>query len=70
MPLAGGEVRQVTTFPGMHDVTMSHSRQLFVDVCSSAVEAFRVDVCDVHDGASVLEVPLPLLAQFGNPSRV
>ncbi len=51
VPLAGGEIRQITTEPGTHAVTMDHACQRFVDVYSALDTPPSVTLRSVADGA-------------------
>ncbi len=53
VPIAGGDIEQITKEPGMHNVIIDHKRQLFVDQYSSSTLPFRVNVCSLTDGAVV-----------------
>jgi len=54
--LEGGEIRQVTTEGGMHNVIIDHRRSLFVDQFSSAKHPFRVNICALADGSVVRQL--------------
>lgn len=56
VPLEGGEIKQVTTESGMHNVIIDHRRQLFVDQFSSSKHPFRVNICSLADGSVVRQL--------------
>jgi hypothetical protein len=56
VPLAGGEVKQITTEPGMHNVIIDHRRKTFVDQFSSASLPFRVHICSLADGSVIRDM--------------
>ena len=51
VPLAGGDVLQITKEGGMHNVIVDHKREQFVDQYSSVQHPFRVNVCSLADGS-------------------
>jgi len=56
VPLAGGEVRQLTQVPGMHGVVVDTKSGRFVDVRHSAQEPMRVELCNLKDGSILREI--------------
>ena len=56
VPLAGGEIVQITQAGGIHNVMIDHRRKLFVDQFSSTTMPFRVNVCSLADGSVVRSI--------------
>ena len=59
VPLAGGELRQITTEPGTHGVTLDHACQCFVDVHSALDTPPGVTLRSVGDGAVLHTIMRP-----------
>jgi dipeptidyl-peptidase-4 len=51
--LDGGEVRRITTAPGMHSVVMDHGKKRFVDVVSSLQTPPRTTLRSAEDGTEL-----------------
>jgi dipeptidyl-peptidase-4 len=56
VPLAGGEIRQLTREPGMHSVQLNTKRGLFADVRHSSDEPLRVELRSLSNGSLRREV--------------
>jgi dipeptidyl-peptidase-4 len=67
VPLAGGQVRRITTQPGMHGVTLDHACERFVDVHHSLTQPPTVTLRRLADDALVQPIFTPedpRLAEF------
>lgn len=59
VPLAGGEIRRVTTQPGMHSATLDHRGELFVDVHHSLTQPPIVTLRRLADDSLVQPIFTP-----------
>jgi dipeptidyl-peptidase-4 len=59
VPLEGGEIRQITTEPGTHSITMDHACQRFVDVHSALDTPPSVTLRSVEDGSILQTIHVP-----------
>jgi dipeptidyl-peptidase-4 len=69
--LGGGEPRRLTHEPGMHAVTLDHTRRRFVDVHSAPETPPTVTLRDLADGAplrTIYDTPDPRVAALGLPA--
>lgn len=70
VPLAGGEITQLTKEPGMHGVVIDRAKRRFVDIHSSAAHPGTLTVRSLDDGAEIAAIPVetdPRLATLDLP---
>ncbi|MCY0987857.1 DPP IV N-terminal domain-containing protein [Nannocystis sp. ILAH1] len=70
VPLAGGDVVQLTQEPGVHGVVVDRAKRRFVDVHSSVRHPTRLSLRSLDDGALIEELPTeddPRLASLDLP---
>ncbi len=59
VPLMGGDIRRITTEPGMHDVVIDHGFRRFVDTWSAIDQPPTVTLRALADGAPLHQIPTP-----------
>jgi dipeptidyl-peptidase-4 len=57
VPLAGGEIKQLTREPGVHGVVFDRQKRRFIDVHHSAARPPSVTVRSAEDGAEIAALP-------------
>ena len=64
VPLNGGEIRRITTQPGLHSPVLNRSFTQFVDTHHSTHQPPRVVLCDLTTGAEIAAIHEPTDARL------